>query len=510
MEFKQLGIINDILKVIQNEGYTEPSAIQKEAIPVILAKKDVLGSAQTGTGKTAAFAIPLLQEIAARSVYGNRQNVTALVLAPTRELAEQIKDTFKTFSKYLNLKIGAVYGGVAQRGQEKMLEKGVDVLVATPGRLIDLVRQKVLTLNNVKTFVLDEADTMLDMGFIKDVKFIQTLLKNNEQTLMFSATISSSVSDLASQLLKDPVRIETAPPQEMLQTISHTLIHVEKLNKRDALIDLLANKDLTSVLLFSKTKHGANKLQVFLESYGIKADAIHSNKSQNKRQNALNDFKANKIRVLVATDIAARGIDISGLSHVINYDVPLQSETYVHRIGRTGRAGLFGAAITLCSPEEKVFIKAIKRETDIIFDEQKFALLPEEERLVKIPNFTAVTPKKEGAKKSGNDRERGAPKSKAKTNQQNRNKARKQKEKRNTLLAESNYEDKKFAHKTKIVNEEKPVFKKNDKKFHKPKRTEEEKLAAKKNEEKFGNNYKKGDYRNKKTKTSSNNRQRRK
>ncbi len=434
MEFKALGIMPEILKVIKSEGYIDPSPIQVAAIPLIMDNKDVLGSALTGTGKTAAFAIPIIQHIAEKANYGDRQSISALVLAPTRELAEQIKDTFLTFSKHLPVKTGAIYGGVSQKHQVTMLDKGIDILVATPGRLIDLIKQKVINLINVKTFVLDEADTMLDMGFIKDVKHIYSLAKNNTQTLMFSATISSEVSELGAALLRNPIYVETTPPQTMLTTISHTLIYVEKLAKRDVLLDLLVDPNLSSVLVFSKTKHGANKLNTFLQSYGVTSDVIHSNKSQNKRQNALNMFKAKKIRVLVATDIAARGIDIAELSHVINFDVPLTPETYVHRIGRTGRAGLIGAAITLSTPQEKVFIKAIRKTTAVVFNEIEIPNIPVEKRLQKLENYKAPAPRKYMEEKKATAQKKV-----------------KQKQKKDPLLAEAHSEDKKWQKKSKVT-----------------------------------------------------------
>ena len=388
MTFKDLGIIPQILKAINDLEYVSPSDIQREAIPVILKGSDVLGSALTGTGKTAAFAIPILQQLFERAKYGDRPSITALILAPTRELSEQIKDSFVSYNKYLPFKIGAIYGGVSQKRQELMLDRGVDILVATPGRLIDLVKQKIVNLNNVRTFVLDEADTMLDMGFIKDVEFINSLMKQKEQTLMFSATIKSDVETLASELLKNPVRVETAEPEDMLETISHSLYMVEKLDKRDALLTLLSDRDMSSVLVFMKTKHGANKLNTFLHSYGVKSDVIHSNKSQASRQAALNAFKENKIRVLVATDIAARGIDIYNLSHVVNFDVPLTTETYIHRIGRTGRAGLLGQAITLCASHERVFIKAIEKESTVRLARKELPTVDASSALVKLENFT--------------------------------------------------------------------------------------------------------------------------
>ncbi|MFA5660181.1 MAG: DEAD/DEAH box helicase [Bacilli bacterium] len=406
MNFRQLGLIPEIIKAIEKEGYTTPSPIQENAIPILLEGHDLLGSAQTGTGKTAAFAIPIIQKLAEKAKYSGRNPVSALILAPTRELAEQIKDSFITYTKFLNLKTGAVYGGVPQRRQEIMIEKGVDILVATPGRLLDLVKQKVVSLNNVETFVLDEADTMLDMGFIKDVKHINHLLINNKQTLMFSATISLEIRNLASVLLKSPRYLEMAPPTLMLDTISHSLIYADKEAKKEVLLDLLTNPSLSSVLVFTKTKHYANKLATFLKSYGIKVDAIHGDKSQNKRQQALNDFKSKKNRLLIATDIAARGIDIQELSHVINFDLPLSPETYVHRIGRTGRAGLTGSAITLCSPSEKVLLKAVIKHTNLKLVEMKLEPVSPDSKFKKLENFVEPeTPKFQEDKRKRNNRD---------------------------------------------------------------------------------------------------------
>lgn len=406
MNFRQLGLIPEIIKAIEKEGYETPSPIQESAIPILLEGHDLLGSAQTGTGKTAAFAIPIIQKLTEKAKLNGRTPVSALILVPTRELAEQIKDSFTTYSKFVNLKTGAVYGGVPQRRQEIMIERGIDILVATPGRLIDLVKQKVVSLKNVETFVLDEADTMLDMGFIKDVKQINHLLINNKQTLMFSATISLEIRDLASVLLKSPRYLEMAAPTLMLDTISHGLIYADKEAKKEVLLDLLTDPSLSSVLVFTKTKHYANKLANFLKSYGIKVDAIHGDKSQNKRQQALNDFKSKKNRILIATDIAARGIDIQELSHVINFDLPLSPETYVHRIGRTGRAGLTGSAITLCSPAEKVLLRAVIKQTKLNLVEMKLEPVSPDSKFKKLENYIEPEePKFQEEKRKRNNRD---------------------------------------------------------------------------------------------------------
>lgn len=362
MTFQDLKIIAPILKAIEEEGYSIPTPIQEQAIPVLFEGHDILGSAQTGTGKTAAFAVPIIQALYENNrTHNGKRQIQALVLAPTRELADQIKDSFRNYSRNLGIKSEVVYGGVSQRSQEVALNRGIDVLIATPGRLLDLMHQGLVNLEFVKYFVLDEADRMLDMGFIMDVNKIVARIPKERQTMLFSATIPNEILKLANSLLKDPVRIEVTPPETMLEMITQSLYFVTKKDKTNLLIDLLVNPKLTSVLIFTRTKHGANKLVKELLSYGVKADAIHGNKSQNNRQQALLNFKNGKIRVLVATDIAARGIDIDELSTVINYDLPESPETYVHRMGRTGRAGLSGVAFTFCSQDEVHLLKAIEK-----------------------------------------------------------------------------------------------------------------------------------------------------
>jgi ATP-dependent RNA helicase RhlE len=362
MTFKELNIIAPILQAIENEGYEVPSPIQEQAIPILCEGKDILGSAQTGTGKTLAFAVPILQ-----GLYQQHMNpsvkpvIQALILAPTRELAEQIKESFRQYGKNLRIRADVIYGGVSQKNQEIALRKGVDVLIATPGRLMDLMNQNLVHLDHVKYLVLDEADRMLDMGFIKDVKKIVSYIPEERQTALFSATVPNDILSLANSLLKDPIRIAVTPVETTLEKIKQTLYYVSKKERTNLLIDLLVNPKLASVLVFTRTKHGANKLVKELLSYGVKSDAIHGNKSQNNRQRALTEFKNRKLRVLVATDIAARGIDIDELSHVINYDLPETPETYIHRIGRTGRAGLSGEAISFCHPEELSLLKAIEK-----------------------------------------------------------------------------------------------------------------------------------------------------
>lgn len=384
MTFKNLEIIQPILDAIKSEGYETPSPIQVEALPILLSGRDLLASAQTGTGKTAAFAIPIIQSIYQNKNDEDKRLLKALVLAPTRELAEQIKTSFKTYSGKLNIKVGAIYGGASQKAQEGMLSRGIDILVATPGRLIDLIKQKIVKLGDVQYFVLDEADTLLDMGFIKDVKHIKGFIPKTRQTMMFSATISKEVTSLASELLNDPLQLEMAPPEMMLDKINHSLFFVDKKEKKELLLDLLVNPALESVLVFTRTKHGANKLVNYLLEYGLKADAIHGNKSQSKRQIALNDFKERKTRLLVATDIAARGIDIDDLTHVINFDLPDSPETYVHRIGRTGRRGLKGEAYTFCSNDERGLLKAVEKHTGLKLKVLKMEPVSEDSKFKKV------------------------------------------------------------------------------------------------------------------------------
>jgi ATP-dependent RNA helicase RhlE len=362
MKFQELNIIDPILKALAFEGYEEPSPIQEMAIPVLLEGKDILASAQTGTGKTAAFAVPIIQALYnQKRDLGAKRNIQALILAPTRELAEQIKDSFRNYSRNLGIRTEVIYGGVSQRNQEHALNRGVDVLIATPGRLLDLMNQRIVRLDHIKFFVLDEADRMLDMGFIHDVRRIVTTVSKERQTMLFSATIPNEILKLANELLDKPVRIEITPPEAMIDKIKQSIYYVAKKDKTNLLLDLLVDQKLESVLIFTRTKHGANKLVKELHSYAIKVDAIHGNKSQSKRQAALIAFKTKKLRVLVATDIAARGIDISELSHVINYDLPETPETYVHRMGRTGRAGLSGEAFSFCSQDENHLLKSIEK-----------------------------------------------------------------------------------------------------------------------------------------------------
>jgi len=362
MTFKELNLISPILKAIDFEGYEHPSPIQEQSIPLLLEGRDLLGCAQTGTGKTAAFAIPILQ-----TLYRNRAESTAskavkaLVLTPTRELAAQVGQSFKDYGRYSGLKTAVIFGGVGQEPQVSVLRAGVDILVATPGRLCDLIGQKLCDLSNVSMFVLDEADRMLDMGFIHDVNRVIATLPRNRQTLLFSATMPREIAALAETILRNPVTVAVTPVSSTVEVIEQSVYFVDKVNKSKLLIDLLNDDEITSALVFSRTKYGADKISKALNKAGIASGAIHGDKSQGARQRALADFTAGRTRVLVATDIAARGIDIEQLSHVINYDLPNESETYVHRIGRTGRAGLGGNAISFCDFDEKAYLRDIQK-----------------------------------------------------------------------------------------------------------------------------------------------------
>lgn len=360
--FKDLNLIMPIQKALKAEEYHTPTPIQVRAIPSILAGRDLLGSAQTGTGKTAAFAIPILQILSREKRDAqNIHKIKALVLAPTRELAIQIGESFKTYGKYLNLKTTVIYGGVSQGNQTDALKAGVDILVATPGRLLDLIGQGFIKINSVEMFVLDEADHMLDMGMVHDVKKIIALLPKKRQNMLFSATMPQGVSQLVSSILINPVRIEVEKNPATAKRIRETIYFVDETDKVALLIHLLKNKGIVSALVFTRTKRRADKVTKALDKEGIKAQAIHGDKSQNVRQMALNSFKNREIRVLVATDVAARGIDVDELSHVINFDLPNIPETYVHRIGRTGRAGLGGIAISFCDNQERAFLKDIEK-----------------------------------------------------------------------------------------------------------------------------------------------------
>lgn len=362
MQFSSLHIIEPILQSLEAEGYTAPTPIQEQSIPVALQGKDLLGCAQTGTGKTAAFAIPILQQLYLENKRGlQSQHIRALILTPTRELAIQIDESIATYGRHLGLKHLVIFGGVSQLPQTQGLKDGVDILIATPGRLLDLIQQGFIQLSHISIFVLDEADRMLDMGFIHDVKKVIQRLPQKRQTLFFSATMPNEIASLANHILYKPTRVEVTPVSSTAQTIQQYIYFVDKPNKKNLLVHVLKDKSIERVLVFSRTKHGCDKIVKDLHKNGIQAEAIHGNKSQNARQRALTNFKSGHTRVLVATDIAARGIDVDQLSHVINYDLPNVPETYVHRIGRTGRAGASGIAYSFCDIEEKDFLKDIQK-----------------------------------------------------------------------------------------------------------------------------------------------------
>lgn len=365
MTFDQLGIIDPILQALQQEGYSRPTPIQEQAIPLLLDGKDLLGCAQTGTGKTAAFAVPIIQHLYETKVRSKGQRpVRALIVAPTRELAIQIYDSFRAYSRFTGLRSAVVYGGVKQGKQVQTLQNGADILVATPGRLLDLIGQGFISLDQVTHSVLDEADHMLDMGFIHDIKRIVRLLPQDRQSLFFSATMSKEIEALSRNILGQPARITIRPDQPTAERVDQALYYVSKGDKRKLLMHLLEEENIESLLVFSRTKHGANKIVKVLEKAGVKAAAIHGNKSQVNRQKSLNAFKDGDIHVLVATDIAARGIDVDELSHVLNYDLPNVPETYVHRIGRTGRAKASGIALSFCDGEERAYLRDIQRLID--------------------------------------------------------------------------------------------------------------------------------------------------
>ena len=365
MKFQDLRLSEPLLRAIGEKGYTDPTPIQQQAIPPVLEGRDLQGCAQTGTGKTAAFTLPMLQLLAAEPAPKGRRPIRALVLTPTRELAIQIDECCRDYARYTPIRHCVIFGGVNQRPQVDALQKGVDRLVATPGRLLDLIGQGYVTLDTIRFFVLDEADRMLDMGFIHDIRRILPLLPERRQTLFFSATMPESIAALAAKILRNPVLVTVTPPASVVETIAQTVHFAEKAEKSQLLIDLLSASDAQQVLVFSRTKHGADKLAKILNRAGIRSCAIHGNKSQNARVKAMNDFKSGECRVMIATDIAARGIDIDQLPLVINYELPEVAETYVHRIGRTGRAGHEGAAWSFCSEDEFEYLCDIQKLTGL-------------------------------------------------------------------------------------------------------------------------------------------------
>lgn len=361
MSFESLAIIEPILRALKEEGYETPTPIQSQAIPIVLEGTDLLGCAQTGTGKTAAFAIPILQLLVKDKPHEKKRRIRGLVVTPTRELAIQIGESFKAYGKHTGLHHTVIFGGVNQQSQVNALQRGVDILVATPGRLLDLINQGYITLKDVEFFVLDEADRMLDMGFIHDVKKLLAILPRKRQSLFFSATMPPEIVKLADTILQSPVKVEVTPVSSTADTIKQFVYFVDKGNKNALLVELLKDTKIKTALVFTRTKYGADKVVKMLFKHKIKAEAIHGNKAQNARQRALSNFKTQATRVLVATDIAARGIDVDDLAYVINYELPNVAETYVHRIGRTGRAGAKGTAFSFCDAEEKAYLKDIEK-----------------------------------------------------------------------------------------------------------------------------------------------------
>jgi len=373
MSFEKLNLIEPVLRALKTEGYTTPTPIQTQAIPLLLQRRDLLGCAQTGTGKTAAFAIPILQLLHQDELFvKGPEGIKALILTPTRELAIQIDESFASYGKYLRLRHAVIYGGVSQHPQTSQLKTGVDILIATPGRLLDLMDQRFVKLQNLKMLVLDEADRMLDMGFIHDVKKIISRIPSKRQTILFSATMPTEIAKLAQNILISPEKVEVAPVSSTAETVRQSVFFVEKSAKRKLLLHILQDRSITTALVFARTKHGADRIARDLAKSGVRAEAIHGDKSQGARQRALANFKSQQTRVLVATDIAARGIDVDDLSHVINFELPNVPETYVHRIGRTGRAGANGTSFSFCDEDEKEFLsdihKLIKKTIPVVED----------------------------------------------------------------------------------------------------------------------------------------------
>ena len=416
MKFENLKLIPSILKALEDQNYTHPTSIQEKAIPLILNNQDVLGSAQTGTGKTAAFAIPIIQHLAKdNKITSGRRRVKSLIVTPTRELAIQIGESFTAYAKYTQIKNTVIFGGVKQGAQVNAMHRGVDVLVATPGRLLDLMNQGFISLNDIQYFVLDEADRMLDMGFIHDIKKIIAKLPKQRQSLFFSATMPKNIVELSRQILRNPQKIAVNPVSSTAETIQQFLYKTNKSNKPALLLHILKDPKIEQVLVFSRTKHGSDRIVRNLKKKDINSAAIHGDKSQNQRQRALKEFKQGKVNVLVATDIAARGIDIDKLQHVINYDIPNESEKYVHRIGRCGRAGENGISISISDAEELAYIRDIEKLTKqkiSVIDDHPFPQTDkpmnaaekkefEKEKQRKKQEFFANRNKKRGAQNPG-------------------------------------------------------------------------------------------------------------
>jgi ATP-dependent RNA helicase RhlE len=415
MRFSDLQLIPPLIKALEEEGYTEPTPIQAQAIPHVLQGRDLLGLAQTGTGKTAAFALPILQRMYGAPLEGKKRVVRVLVVTPTRELATQVGDSFASYGRHLGFRHTVIFGGVGQRPQEEALQRGVDIIVATPGRFLDLFNQGFVKLQQLEVFVLDEADRMLDMGFLPDVRRIIRALPVVRQTLFFSATMPPDAKQLSNSILKNPAQVSVAPPSTTVEKIEQGLFYVHKEHKKDLLLSLLEDMSMTRVLVFTRTKHGADKVAKSLMRAGVNTEAIHGNKSQNNRERALAGFKTGRVRVLVATDIAARGIDVEEISHVVNFDIPNIPETYVHRIGRTARAGAEGRAFSFVDREERSLIVDIERQI-----RRKIPVLATPEisgRPISMPPQQAPARPERPERRSGNERRRpaaaveGAPKS---------------------------------------------------------------------------------------------------
>lgn len=402
MSFEKLNLIEPLLRALRSEGYTTPTPIQQQAIPLLLERRDLLGCAQTGTGKTAAFALPILQLLHQDELFvKGPDGIKALILTPTRELAIQIDESFAAYGKFLRLKHAVIFGGVSQYHQTVQLKAGVDILVATPGRLLDLMDQKLVKLQHLKMLVLDEADRMLDMGFIHDVKKIISRIPTKRQTILFSATMPEEIAKLSQNILINPQRVEVTPVSSTAETVRQAVYFVEKKDKRKLLRHLLNDTKITTALVFARTKHGADRIARDLTKSGVRAEAIHGDKSQGARQRALANFKSQQTRVLVATDIAARGIDVDDLSYVINFELPNVPETYVHRIGRTGRAGASGTSFTFCDEDEKDLLndihKLIKKNIPVVED-HPYKLVH-----VGMPKSVVQKPQQQGPKQNGND-----------------------------------------------------------------------------------------------------------
>jgi len=422
MEFKTLGISAPLLKALHDEAYEMATPIQEKAIPAALEKRDILGIAQTGTGKTAAFAVPILQILSEQTQNKGRRQIKSLVLTPTRELAIQIQESFAIYGRYLPLKTTVIFGGVGQGNQVKALKAGVDVLIATPGRLTDLISQGYINLSSIEIFVLDEADRMLDMGFIHEINRIIKLLPSKKQTMFFSATMPKEITEIVNKLLHNPVEISIAPASSTVDIVEQSVYFVDTNHKMDLLVDILKMNGFEQVLIFTRTKHGADKVVRKLMKHKIVAQAIHGNKSQNARQKALENFKTKKTQVLVATDIASRGIDISELHYVINYDLPEVPETYVHRIGRTGRAGKTGIAVSLCNFQDKGLLndieKLIRKKIEMI-DNAKYPMVDMTPRKIKQQVQKKPKAKKDSMQKESKENRTGQHKNKSRQRKRN-------------------------------------------------------------------------------------------